>query len=578
MILHSLLAITSGVLDLTSIFHSSMVLPENVVTPISGTATNSAKITIAIDQAAPLATTASVKGAWSVDLPILPGTLVPKTITITSSASEDTAIVLSDVLVGQVYICSGQSNMELTVSQSLNGTAEAAASAQYGSRLRIFSVLQETPAFFNVTTPQTNLTASIPWSRPSASATLGMSAVCFYHGVNVIKMHPTIAVGLVASSWGGTAIQPWMTPAAIAKCGASTADNDEDDDVASFSSRRVMDFSPKLGPHSTHPTIDSTLWNAMLAPLLPLNPTAFLWYQGESNANKPVQYACLMTSMIAQWRASWPSASTSTPFLLVQLAPWPDHDIGEITGLRYSQTLARDASPNVGMIVAADIGDSSGSNHPIHPPWKQEVGRRSALIGENLVFKNKDIPRTGPLVISATWDAFDPSWKSFHFDSNPNGDFCIAAPKGNGWYCGGIQIKFDRPITLANIQCTAEAFSQGASRGGCGALGSSGGFELWNMVDGNASLPLGTVGPSGETLTSSLCTDCSKCPCMQPAEIWGILPGSGETVVQLNTTWINGGVMPRLRYGWRDYPSMSVFSKADGRPAAPFNVTLTMRA
>ena len=218
----------------------------------------------------------------------------------------------------------------------------------------------------------------------------------------------------------------------------------------------------------------------------------------------------------------------------------------------------------------ASPGDPAGANHPIHPPWKQELGRRSALAGEALVYNNSGVPPSGPLVVSAAWHPFDSSWGDFHFDSNPGGSFCNSA-LARGWVCGGVQVTFDRAITLANLQCTAQAYAQGVSRGGCGALGSSGGFELWNDQDGVTEQA--TLGPTNETLTSSLCTDCSKCPCMQPAEVWGVVPGSGNRSIQLNTTFVSGRIKT-LRYAWRDYPSMSVFGQADGRPARPFKLTL----
>ena len=198
------------------------------------------------------------------------------------------------------------------------------------------------------------------------------------------------------------------------------------------------------------------------------------------------------------------------------------------------------------------------------------MGRRSARVGEALVYHNPAVHASGPVVVSAVWHPFDKSWGDFHFDSNPGGNFCGSTyASGNGWVCGGIQVTFDRPITLSNLQCTAQAYSRGASQGGCGALGSSGGFELWNDQKGVPAH--GTLGPTGETLTSSLCTDCTKCPCMQAAEVWGVM-SDGRTI-QLNTTFISGH-LKTLRYAWRDYPSMSVFAQADGRPARPFNVTL----
>ena len=96
--------------------------------------------------------------------------------TITIATAATATITLDDVLFGNIFICSGQSNMALTVVATLNATAEAAASASYGDTLRIFQVLDD-PAYANVTAPQPNLTASIPWARPTAAQTLGMSAV-----------------------------------------------------------------------------------------------------------------------------------------------------------------------------------------------------------------------------------------------------------------------------------------------------------------------------------------------------------------------------------------------------------------
>lgn len=91
-------------------------------------------------------------------------------------------------------------------------------------------------------------------------------------------------------------------------------------------------------------------------------------YQGESNAGKPNAYQCQFPSKIAQWRADWPGANASTPYIFVQLAPWPAHDVGLIAVQRYAQ-LAALKLPDVGMVVGADIGDPAGKYHPIHPPW-----------------------------------------------------------------------------------------------------------------------------------------------------------------------------------------------------------------
>ena len=239
-----------------------------------------------------------------------------------------------------------------------------------------------------------------------------------------------------------------------------------------------------------------------------------------------------------------------TPFTYVQLAPWPDHDVEVIAGARYAQQAAL-ALPAVGQVVAADIGDPAGAFHPIHPPFKQEVARRAALVAERLVKGNASVPLHGPVPVAVRWDAWNESWGLYHHGV-PSG-VCTQ----NGWRCGGIRVTFDQPIELRD----------GFARANGGA--SAGGFELWNEVAGDPALGGTSVG--GRQLASALCTDCTKCPCSQPLELGGVL-ADGRTL-QLNTTFISG-VPTTLKYAFKDYPAMVVFDRAFGRPAAPFNATL----
>ena len=181
---------------------------------------------------------------------------------------------------------------------------------------------------------------------------------------------------MIASSWGGTDVQVWMSPAALAKCGGAQRPSN----VTTNPDRIGLDYllsgggigpgapatpAPPL-PHAGCPAVPSTLWNSMIAPLLPLRVTGWLWYQGESNAGSPTAYECQFPAKIAQWRSSWPGANASTPYIFVQIAPWPDHDVGMIAGIRHAQLAALELA-GVGMVVAADIGDPAGAFHPIHP-------------------------------------------------------------------------------------------------------------------------------------------------------------------------------------------------------------------
>ena len=145
--------------------------------------------------------------------------------------------------------------------------------------MRVFQVAL-LPSYGNVTSPQKNLTASIPWSKPNAGSVAGLSAYCYYHVREVANAHPDTPLGVVVSAWGGTAIQPWMTPEAVANCSHIAP--------APEVHMRVQDFWARIhftsGQYEVQlvqsvPKMPGTLWNSMLAPLLPLKPTAWLWYQ-----------------------------------------------------------------------------------------------------------------------------------------------------------------------------------------------------------------------------------------------------------------------------------------------------------
>ena len=110
--------------------------------------------------------------------------------------------------------------MELTVGASFNFVTETMDADALGATLRIFQVAM-LDSYAGVNTPQTNLSASIPWTRASVASVPAMSALCYYFGAELVKKHPDTPIGLLASSWGGTAIQPWMSPAALSRCKAA---------------------------------------------------------------------------------------------------------------------------------------------------------------------------------------------------------------------------------------------------------------------------------------------------------------------------------------------------------------------
>jgi hypothetical protein len=220
--------------------------------------------------------TTDESGAFNILLPSRSASTTPITITVNSSGGATN--VLEDVLVGDVYISSGQSNMELSVNWCYNYAKFVAESPTVGAILRIAQVAL-LPEYYNVTEPQANLTLSTPWSRADTTNVPGMSAIAYFTALEMVRRHPDVPIGAIASSWGGTAMEPWMPPAAFS-CGDapgdfSTPTGHTAHDPGLYSTGRHPVVELKAGPPGLH----STLWNSMIAPLLTLKISGWFWYQ-----------------------------------------------------------------------------------------------------------------------------------------------------------------------------------------------------------------------------------------------------------------------------------------------------------
>lgn len=497
-----------------------MVLQQGAQVPIWGMVDPRAAVVIAVSSQTVHAV-ASDSGRWEATLPAFVASAVPMTIDIASSTGGHA--VITDVVVGDVYFCSGQSNMQLSVCDTVNWEAEAAASNKYRDRLRISSVAT-TDADCNTTAPQDNTTMSIPWSRASVDTVGGMSAVCYYYAVRQLEARPNVPVGLVASSWGGTAIQPWMGPAALQKCNSTS--------VGDGGVRHDPGLAYLKGHvgSTAFPTMGSTLYNSMVAPFVRMPLRGWLWYQGEANVGQTKLYECLFPAMIEQWRSAWVEGTKAAndplaPFLFVQLSGWPTGDQSFVWSMRFSQ-LEAVKLPNVGVAVSADIADPSSPFHPIHPPQKQEVARRLALAAESIVHGNKSVPAMGPVVTKIMLDKWDESWGNYHYGS---GSFSVCA--STGFSCLGIRLMFDQPIVLTPGYDQHYSIANGFTVRGANA----GDYQ-------------------GVTLTGIRSDD--------------------PTVVQLNVTFVvGGGIVARLDYALADYPVMPLFN-IWGQPAMPFSLAL----
>lgn len=331
--------------ELHGLFTENMVLQQGTKVPVWGTADNGEKVTVRF-QGQELSTMPK-DGKWKVVLENLkPGGPFEFSVNDTK---------FKNVLVGEVWVCSGQSNMEWSVAASRD-PKETIAAADYPT-IRLFQV-PKTPT----ATPQAELgdwKGPKEWMVCSPQTVPGFSAVGYHFGRHLQKAR-NVPVGLIQSAWGGTPAEVWT-------------------------SKETLDNTPGLKGLT-----GSGQYNGMIAPLIPFAIKGVIWYQGESNASKAYQYRALFPAMIKNWRDAW--GQGDFPFLFVQLAPYNGPKEQTWPELREAQTYTWLTVPNTGMAVITDYG------HPtnIHPVDKDPVGERLALCARATAYK-EEIPYSGPL-------------------------------------------------------------------------------------------------------------------------------------------------------------------------------------
>jgi len=275
---------------------SSMVLQSGVPVPIWGLDAPGASVTAVFGGKALPPATCDAQGRFDLLLPPSPVSGAPTTLQI-SSSSGAAAVTLSDILVGSLWLCSGQSNMGLSIANVAEVQEVLAASSALGPLLRIFQValLDE---YGNATSPQSNLSASIPWSRASPDSVPGMSALCYLTAAKAVAARGE-PVGVMSNAWGGVAIQVYMSPQSLAKCsGASVAPPGPFERIAAAEAsgasrsdvahgmvaRAEVALARSQGYGSTFPTNASCLFYSMLYPLFSVPISALLWYASTARA------------------------------------------------------------------------------------------------------------------------------------------------------------------------------------------------------------------------------------------------------------------------------------------------------
>ena len=353
------LPIAQGKVKLPAMMGDHMVLQQNSSVKLWGWA-DGKKITVTTSWNNRTYQASTDKdGAWLVKVDTPEGGYTPYSITI----SDGTPVTLSDILIGEVWICSGQSNMEMRMmgntAQPIDNSLETLLNAgNYRDRIRFITVprikdVQRRADFkkekWKVSTPET---------------TIDCSATAYFFAKQITETL-NLPVGLVINSWGGSRIESWMTE--------ETLSSIQGIDIETAKSSK-LDVRNRLG----------CLYDIMLWPVKNYTARGFLWYQGESNVGKEKTYVERLRIMAELWRKEW--GKGELPFYLVEIAPY---DYGEgISGalLREAQFQASSLIPNSGMVCTNDLVYAYEKSQ-IHPCQKEEVGKRLAYLALNKTYQ-----------------------------------------------------------------------------------------------------------------------------------------------------------------------------------------------
>ncbi|MGZ8558679.1 MAG: sialate O-acetylesterase [Chitinophagaceae bacterium] len=404
---------------LPSVIASNMVLQQQSDVALWGWADPGEKIVISTswnNTVDSLITTGDANWKIKINTPVAGG---PYTITLKGNST----IVLDNIMIGEVWVCSGQSNMEWSSNQNLQQIIDEMPNSN-NNNIRLFHIPKSTSAH-----PQDNLQGE--WQVCSPGSLKGFSAVGYFFGKK-LQHDLNVPVGIINASWGGTPAEVW-TPA-----------EEVHDDSVLKRAATLQNKSPWW------PVSPGLTYNAMIFPLTNFTIAGAIWYQGESNTGTFASYNKLFTTMIGSWRKAW---QKDIPFYYVQIAPfqYANKNIGALLQEQQTKTLSY---PNTGMVVITDLVDNIKD---IHPKNKIDVANRLANLAlaetykQNLsgykspLFKNIEINKNKALLF---------------FDNAPDGFMTKDGSKATEFYIAGedknflpadVKIEKDR-IIVSNKQ------------------------------------------------------------------------------------------------------------------------------
>ncbi len=337
-----------------SVFTDNMVLQQNSKVRIWGWAEEQSNVSVSTSWDHKSYTARSGKdGKWSIEIGT-PAAGGPYKVTI----SDGTPKVIKNVLIGEVWLCAGQSNMEMPVKgfpgQPVEGSNMDILTSS-NPELRLITVKRSSR-----TVPQDDFEGS--WEEASPQTVSGFSATAYYFG-SMLQKILNVPVGLINVSYGGSCIQAWMSK----------------ETSVSFEDKKVPEPGDSITVPNRTPTV---LFNGMLHPVIGYGIKGCIWYQGETNYIEPDRYEQLFPAMVNEWRTLW--GMGDFPFYYAQIAPF-DYSVFTPTEFheKYNSAYLRDAQrkclakiPNSGMVVLMDIGEKDC----IHPEKKKVTGNRFALL------------------------------------------------------------------------------------------------------------------------------------------------------------------------------------------------------
>ncbi len=334
--------VTKAQTTVGTVFGDGMVLQQQKDIYLWGTDHVGAKINVVSSWGETAKTTTSKNGKWKMQLstPVAGG---PHSITIKGSST----IIINEVLIGEVWVCSGQSNMQLPLKGGLDGNfIEGGLDAIVNSkndRIRFFRVQKNTSL-----KPLENLKGK--WEKADPSTSGSFSAVGYFFAQQLEKVLE-VPIGIIVTAWGASTAEAWTDSSTLNDLGLESPEK----------MAKMKQQTP------------SVLYNAMIHPLIGYGMKGVLWYQGESNRHNAEQYEDIINAMVTSWRKKWNIGDF--PFNYVQIAPF-NYGKNNSAFLREAQLNSSQSLKNTEMVVTLDVGDCT----QIHPSKKREVGKRLSYI------------------------------------------------------------------------------------------------------------------------------------------------------------------------------------------------------